>query len=186
LRKMWPYQTFHRFIKTHQPYRPILFSRPQRTVYILRDPRDAMVSYFHFLRAHQQRRYTDDFSSFIHHSQFGVKAYITHYQSWQPHITYLIRYEALKSDTVQQIRDLLAFSGIDINEELLRMAVANSSVSQLRKAQSTVGITGPTRFEKDFQFVRSGAPGDWTTYFTETDDQFYRDVCKQQQFNDYQ
>lgn len=185
LRHPWPYQSIPRFIKTHQKYRAGLFSRPGRAVYVLRDPRDAMVSYFHFLRSSTVRPYDGEFKDFIRHDVFGLRAYIKHYLSWQSHSTIVVRYDHLQQDAVAALRRILAACAISAREELIHLAVERSDFRQVRAVQQKSGLTEPDSFRPGYVFARSGKTGQWPEYFTRADEAYYQTICDACGFDEY-
>ena len=181
----WPFKTMPRFVKTHKFYWPLLFVRPRRVVYILRDPRDVMVSYYHYLQARLQRPFHGDFAELIRHPSYGLDACLRHYFSWLPHVTVVIRYEALKQDTVAELRRLLTALQTPLPDELLRLAIERSSIEQMRLAEEKSGLAGPQRFELQFRVVRKGTVKQWPEYFSDEDLALYDQVCQAYGFDLY-
>jgi estrone sulfotransferase len=183
LSKPWPYTCIPRFIKTHKPYRAFLFARPKRTIYVIRDPRDAMVSYYHFQQAHKIRPFTRSISDFIRHIDYGLEAYIRHYLVWKPHITHIVQYESLKQDTKSELQKILQIVEAQVVDELTTIAVERSSFSRIRAAQERTGLSGRKRFQAQFRFARKGQIGQWADYFSKADMVYYKDLCDQYQFD---
>jgi estrone sulfotransferase len=183
LSKPWPYTTIPRFIKTHQPYCSLLFGRPGKTIYVIRDPKDVMVSYYHFQQAHKLRLFQGSFSDFIHHPRYGLEACLNHYLSWQPRINYLVRYEALKHNAVLELTNILQAVETNVPDQLIPLSVERSSFSKVRTAQERTGLSGPNRFHSQFKFARKGQTGEWINYFSNQDLTFYEDLCHQYKFD---
>jgi len=174
LRLPWPYASMPRCVKTHQPYFSVLFACPQRAVYVLRDPRDVMVSGFHFWRARVGTRFTDDFSEFIRHPRLGLRPCIRHFLSWKDHCTCLVRYEALLQDTSAEFSRVLDSLGVSTSPKVIREAVERSKFGQVRSVQEKYGLSGKDRFDSSFRFARRGVPGEWQELFSGADLQWYR------------
>lgn len=185
LREAWPYESIPRCVKTHQGYYPILFARPKKVVYIFRDPRDIMVSRFHFQRAALNQTAIDEFSSFIRDTKYGLRRCIQHYVTWRDHMDHLVRYENLKKDTQAELSSLLHVLETTIGEDVIAGAVERSKLNQVRSAQARTGLSGEKRFKKDFVFARSGATGEWKDYFSADDLQYYQAVCDEFAFDLY-
>jgi hypothetical protein len=181
----WPYQTLPRFIKTHQPYHPHLFTKPAQTVYMIRDPRDMMVSYFHFQRAHKQRPFHGNFSSFLRDKQYGLACFMQHYQSWQRRTTYLLRYEALRTATADELTIMFQALGLTVPLSIIAEAVKRSSVENMRQAQEQSSLPEGERFQPDFRFVRKGKSGEWQELFSTADHDYYHVLCQQFGFTLY-
>lgn len=181
----WPYKTVPRFVKTHQPYRPLLFILPGRTVYMLRDPRDVMVSYYHFQQAHLWQPFQGSFAEFIRHPNYGLDACIRHHLSWLPHTTFVMRYEALRENTVAELGRMLSSLGVSVRDEFLQLAVERSTFEKMRAVEEKTGISRARRFTPQFRTVRKGTSKQWPDYFSDEDFAFYEWVCDKHRFDLY-
>jgi len=181
----WRFETVPRFVKTHQPYHSLLFAVPQRVVYVLRDPRDVMVSYYNFQSAHLWRPFQGSFADFIRHPRYGLQACIRHYLSWLPHSTVVICYEELLKDTVAEFRRMLTVLQIPVRDEFLKLAVEKSSFRKIRSVQEESGLSGPQRFGQQFQFARKGKSRQWPDYFSSEDLALYERIRREHGFNLY-
>jgi Sulfotransferase domain len=183
LLEAWPYTT-PRFVKTHLK-NSVLLSRPQRSVQIVRDPRDVMVSYFHHLRSHSWIEVAEDFGAFLKHPKFGLQAYFTHYQSWQKRDPFNVYYEDLKADAPAVVGHMLAALDMPADSLALHQAVERSSLHAMQKVERSSGISGPSRFSKEFQFVRKGTSRQWPDYFSDDDLAYYQALCEEYEFRKY-
>lgn len=185
LLESWPYYSIPRFVKTHRPYHSVFLSRPARVVYILRDPRDVMVSYFHFLSNHLYNTIDDNFESFLQHPLYGLEAFFKHYTSWRPHIDVLIRYEALKADTNGEFQRLLKAAGRAVDIEKAQAAIRRSTFEQTRRHQEKRGLSGQSRFRPGYQFARKGQVGEWSHYFSHSNLEYYKQLCHKYDCHEY-
>lgn len=162
----WRWNTLPRVVKTHRSYLP--FFSKCRTIGLVRDPRDVMVSYFHYV-SHRKRLFSGPFSQFIRTTKWGLPAWFTHYSSWTPHWTMLVHYEELKENPLGELERLLTFLGITLPAESLQQAVDRASASKVepRNAKEP-GEPDQARF------VRSTAVNQWQDYFGEEDLAYYR------------
>ena len=181
----WPYRTLPRFIKTHQPYRPFLFAQPQRVVYLVRDPRDVMVSYYHYEKAKAQKPYQGEFADFLRNQQYGLANCLNHYRSWRPYITHLLRYEELKANPLIAIKKTFTAINVQIQDNVLTTAIEKSSLKELQESQKTSGIPGGERFKSQFVFARQGRSGGWIDYFSLKDIAYYNEMIQRFQFDLY-
>jgi hypothetical protein len=144
------------FFKSHhlprQPYR--------RIVYLIRDGRDAMVSYYHHLQATMPGV---DFAEMVETGK-GLS-----YGKWHEHVdAYLanpfgaemmvIRYEDLKRDAATELRRFCTFSGLDRDDAIIRWAVDRASFDSMRRKEQQRGWETPG-WPKDKPFVRRGRVG---------------------------
>jgi hypothetical protein len=95
------------YIKTHEPA-----GDDCRAIYVVRDPRAALVSYFHFQRRHHPEvPFTQDD---VIRGSVSFGSWSAHLQSWQPdrrRATLLVRYEDMierPGDVIDAIADFLA------------------------------------------------------------------------------
>jgi len=150
-----------RMIKTHRLPDP----RLARVIYLLRDGRDVMVSYFHFLR--KQGRFEGDFLTFLQQDA-RPRAWQEHVTSWleagPPCDLLLVRYEDLVLDTAAELTKMARFAGLPCEPERFRFSIEHSSFEEMRAIERQKGRAfGPQG--KDFQFVRKGMVGDWREAF---------------------
>jgi estrone sulfotransferase len=160
-----PYSTIPRVIKTHRPYLP-LFGR-NRSIGIARDPRDVMVSFYHFQK-YRRRAFTGSFSRFIRHRYFGLDSWFKHYTSWQDHWTLLVRYEDMLEDTTREFGRIVDLLEAGCSEGVLREAVHRSSFESVRRLENP----SPSS-ERQAGFFRSGQTQQWLSHFSPEDIAYY-------------
>jgi len=178
----WRFSSLPRFVKTHQSYRNILFDKPYRKVYTLRDPRDVMVSYFRFRQASLENPYKGSINEFIRHDKYGLRACIKHYLDWKDRLTYTLRYEDLMKDASSAFRQMLVSIGIVPNQDELEMAIKRSSFEEMRLIQEKDGLPDHLKFEKTYHLARKGIAGDWVNYFNESNLDYYHRICEETGF----
>lgn len=159
------------FVKAHYPYRREFRS----AVYLARDGRDAITSYYYFLNDHCQR--SVPLGDLIKgRTDFG---------SWQDHVLgwlnggcpnlLVVKYEDLRLDTVGTLSRIFSFVGCDVSSEAMERAIAASTFDRMRRAeldsyqQEGRAITGDSLHEGKGLFVRKGKVGDWRNLFREDD-----------------
>jgi len=155
----------HRIIKEHFSYNVAAKQYARRVIYITRDGRDAMVSYWHF--CNQQSGTTVSFSNFIKESA-------THpWGQWNAHVLgwlnapidgkLILRYEDMLEDTVLCLRKALEFSEIQVSESDIKKAVQRASFESMRKLEKTKGFN--LEQIRNVEFVRKGKKGSWKEAF---------------------
>lgn len=95
-------------VKTHHPPKD-----SGRTIYIVRDGRAALVSYFHLLR--DFRRRTDISLHDVIRGETPMGSWSRHLNHWQPHTrpdTLLLRFEELRQDPDKCIAAVADFTGL--------------------------------------------------------------------------
>lgn len=151
-----------RFVKTHLHYRPVF----RRAIYIVRDGRDAMTSYYHW-----RNRRSD--------KPVSLREIIVgdiYWGRWSDHVLgwlnsgaelLVVKYEDLYADTPSQVRRILDFCHIQATDDQIAAAVAASSFERMRaKEQAANGAATPF-------FVRKGGSGDWRNLFSPADEDLF-------------
>lgn len=167
-----------RFIKTHEYFD----HRYPKVIYIVRDPRDVAVSYYHFLR--KVRQFEDDRSveDFIQDFIRGHGRLIDEaWGSWGENVSswvytrgeseqfLLCRYEDLLDNTVGELSRIAVFMGLHSTPQLLQQAVERSSADRMRameKLQSDAWVVTRDR-RKDVPFVGTAKSGGWRETLTQ-------------------
>ena len=163
-----------RIMKSHQYFDP----RFRKVIYIVRDPRDVVVSQFHFYR--KRRRITDDYPIEQFVTRF-VSGDTSDYGSWGDNVAswlatrqnspnfLLMRYEDMVANTTDSLMQVASFLGVNTTPELLAQAIERSSVDEMRKLEgknATASVTRNTR--QDIPFVRAAVSGGWKSSLPES------------------
>lgn len=170
-------QLKHRIIKEHKPYNQLASRYIKRAIYIARDGRDAMVSYWHF--CNQRDGTAIPFSEFIELSSKPEHSY----GEWSVHVTgwmnapldgkLVLRYEDLITDTAGSLRQALEFVEVEVSETAVANAVERASFNSMRKLERTKGFN--LEMLKKVEFVREGKVGSWQDSFGPGDlERFHR------------
>jgi hypothetical protein len=112
----------------------------KRILFLMRDPRDVVVSQFHQL-SRRQGLIDTDLSSFIRSDDGGLPCIVKFYNEWLANIGctreyLLLRYEDLKTDTFGQLKRLTGFFGLgDIPDSCLQNAIEASSFARMQKLE---------------------------------------------------
>jgi hypothetical protein len=131
----------------------------RRVVYLLRDGRDVMVSYYHYLTAMHGRQ---DFLRLVEGHGLSPCQWHEHVEQWSanPHNAdmLVIRYEDLRQATVRELRRLCAFAGLDRNDAHLEHVAAKASFAIAQDKEKRQGWDNP-KWPREHAFVRRGAIG---------------------------
>jgi hypothetical protein len=155
-----------RFVKCHTP----CFDAFPRFVYVVRDGRDAMISFYHY--AVGARSFTGSLGEFL------VSAVATRYGTWSDHVlaalevverhperALMVRYEDLLSSAVDQAHRIAVFCRMSVRPEAVEGAVADCRFSRLQEIERRYG--GELDDGADFRFFRRGVSGQWRNEATE-------------------
>jgi hypothetical protein len=155
------------FFKTHDLPRP----QHRRVIYLVRDGRDAMVSYFHHLTAVTGA--TPDFQNVITTGAglFPCRWH-EHVEGWieNPHGAELmtISYEALKDNAVAELARLCEFAGLKRSRETLETVAHHCSFDAMRDKEKRLGWDDGGAWPKDKPFVRRGEVGSFQDEMPQT------------------
>jgi hypothetical protein len=159
-----------RVIKTHQYFD----HRYPKVLYITRDPRDVLLSYYNFSRKY--RHIVDDYplENYVHSLVTGT-LHATAWGTWAENVgtwlaarngrpTFLLmRYEDLMADTQTELAKVALFFGVDASPEKLHRAIENSSADSLRELEKKEGGEWVTTKNKrsDIPFIGNAVAGKW-------------------------
>jgi hypothetical protein len=163
----------HRVIKSHAEMNPLY----TRIIYLIRDPRDVMVSYYWFLK--NLGGWDEDLHHLIMSHTYGIELWCRHVQGWiekAPATSQIfsIRYEDLKSDPFKVLTRIYTLLGHEISTEVLNQAIELSSFENMKKLEAECNHGGDFRFH-GFKLVRKGKSGDYRTEISEGDLEFIRE-----------
>jgi hypothetical protein len=145
------------FFKSHDLPRPDY----RRVIYLLRDGRDAMVSYFHHYNALFPGM---DFATLVRTAPDLPARWHEHVEAWlaNPHGAELliVKYEELLRDPVAQLRRICTFANIEADDARLVHASNAASFANMKLREKRLGWDHPT-WPKDKAFVRRGTVGSY-------------------------
>jgi len=150
-----------RLLKSHHQYDP----RFQRVIYILRDGRDVMVSYYYFLIGNG--RLEASLLEFLGKKDLNQGLWHEHVESWllrkNQGDLLLVRYQELCRQTEVEVMRMARFIGLPCDEARLDWAISNSSFETMRRIEAEKGLAlGP---ERQLPTIRKGIVGDWENHF---------------------
>ncbi len=157
-------QMKHRIIKEHFPYNNVAKKYVKNVIYLCRDGRDAIVSYWYFLN--QVRGTSVSLDEFIKEStshSFGP--WHDHVQQWlnAPVNKLVIRYEDMLADTAPCLKNALDFMGLQTDELIIKQSVERSSFASMKEIERNKGFN--LDMLKNVDFIRKGVAGSWKSFF---------------------
>jgi Sulfotransferase domain len=164
-----------RIMKSHEYFDP----RFQHVIYLVRDPRDVVVSEYHYFR--KRGRIANDFPLERFVSRF-VAGQTSEYGSWAENVGswiatrndhpgfLLLRYEQMLADACSALARIAEFLGTPATTERVARAVEKSSANKMRELESDPAANSSvTRNGRgDIPFVREARAGGWRSTLPQT------------------
>jgi hypothetical protein len=165
-------------IKTHLPYQLTPYHRQAKYLYIMRNPFDCVVSFYHHTRGFIKHydfadgTFDEFFDCFIK-GEVDFGDYFDHLLGWYAQgnktnmlcLTYELMQQDIR-DTILRIANFLGGSFLENAKQpnILEEVIKQSHFSQMKKSQQRWSNQRP---EKMPPFIRKGQVGDWKNYFSE-------------------
>jgi len=156
-----------RIIKTHD----IFFEGYPRVIYIHRDYRDALISYYYFVLAY--KFFDGTFSEFIRSN------IVLRHGSWKQHIKAMkkykqenpdkilvLSYESLLNNFDKSVESINRFCGFKKEVDLNKLK-EKTSFSELKKIENKFGSRFMSNTKQNF--VREGKSGGWKEFYSKED-----------------
>lgn len=160
-----------RFFRNENPIYPDLYPK---TVYIMRDPRAAYVSYYHHC-VHDTGRNDWKIDDYVEEMLANgcIKSLEPELVRWDLHVTgwldrakrqqvYFVKYEDMKKDCYTVLKNAVDFIGLNSSDEEIKQAIDKGKFKNMRKEEVNFGAEpySGTKGEGGF-FVRKGKVDGW-------------------------
>ncbi|XP_039482890.1 sulfotransferase 1C4 [Drosophila santomea] len=159
-----------RFIKTHFPFSlmpPSVLEKKCKVIYVVRDPKDVAVSYYHLNRLFRTQGYVGDFERYWRYFQNGLNPWLPYYSHVKEarqhaHLSNVLflRYEDMLADLPGAIHSIASFLECPLKAEDMDRLLDHLSIKSFRENKSvnmhemaSVGVLN----KGEAGFVRSGA-----------------------------
>ncbi len=148
-----------RFFIGHMRYDAAL----PHVVYIVRDPRDVLVSYWHHKRL-TEPGFSLSIEAFVQKDDHWPCRWDEHVRDWllpprHPRLL-AVKYEEMQIGAAVVLQKVLAFAGVNRSSDDVARAVEASRFERMRSAEEHFGL-GKVEGVKDERFVRRGKVGGW-------------------------
>ena len=181
-----------RFMKTHLPnelWKKHLDKHPNlKVIQTLRNPKDALVSYYHHMRSDGQlgafNGTWDQFFDLFKQKRlpwgdfFQVNANWYKFNKERENSLVLI-YEQMKRDHKAHVIKLANFIGKDLSNRAVDLIVEKSTAKNVSSKFKTLFQNFPMWNLDRSEFVRKGEVGDWTNYFSKEQSDYVDGKCKE-------
>jgi hypothetical protein len=135
-------------IKSHSPYIKI----PSKVIYVVRDGRDALISYYHYLirrsRAESERvSLSMSPGAFFSCDKLWPSPWHLHIMGWMDGLSLwqedhyrIVRYEDLLQSPTTQLASIAQFIGLSADERSVQRAIARTTRSRLAELEADAGL----------------------------------------------
>ena len=148
-------------------------STPGRYIYVVRNPKDVVVSFFHYERGmpfsplYEWEEFFDMFMT----GKLVYGDYFDHVLSWWAHQdddnVLFLKYEDMKRDLPTAVAQIAKFINQDISKELVDEIAHKTTFANMKKDSSAnYEWMNKHRRSTATTFMRKGEVGDWKNYFT--------------------
>ena len=181
-----------RFMKTHLPYelwKDQLDKHPNLTVIqTVRNPKDALVSYFHHLRSDCQlgafHGNWDHYFELFKEKKLPWGDYFENTSNWYKFNkdrkeSLVLVYEDMKKSHRDHVIKIANFLGHDdISDNVVDLIVEKSSMKVMSKSINTAIDGFPAWKSERSNLIRKGEVGDWVNYFSEEQSKYIDAKCE--------
>ncbi|XP_074642992.1 sulfotransferase 1C4-like [Tubulanus polymorphus] len=169
-----------RHLKTHLPWhlcpqKSIIDGKHTKAIYVMRNPKDALVSYYYFYCSCASfGQFPGTWSDFFELFLMDKLCYgniLDHYVGWwamrdNPNIL-LLKYEDILKDHAGQIRHIGKFLGYDLSDDTVETIRNFTTFKKMSKNPMTNYTSIPEDIDTSIvPFMRKGQVGDWKNHFT--------------------
>ncbi|XP_060609203.2 amine sulfotransferase-like [Anolis sagrei] len=180
-----------RYFSSHLPYYLVpkgLKNGKGKIIYVARNPKDVLVSYFHFSKVSLHTEDVEDFEIILNNFLAGKVVgdfWLDHVEGWsaqRDHLNILfLMYEEMKKDLRGCVIKICNFLGKRLTEEEIDDVVDKASFSKMsedRRANYTTAPSDILDFSKG-RFLRKGTIGDWKNTMTVAQSERFDSVFKE-------
>ncbi|XP_046353757.2 sulfotransferase 1B1-like [Haliotis rufescens] len=186
-----------RVFNTHLPLRMLptqVVERKVKCIQIMRNPKDACVSFFNHCRDMEKPYgYDGDFAEFTEAFLSGKMpfgSYSTYLLAWKaevaasPELPVLnLFYEDMKFDPVKTVKDIAKFLSLTSTDQFCEEVALACSFKKMKTVDEEMKVELPIKLWKDGTkgtFYRKGEIGDWKNWFTVAENEKFDQIWNEQ------
>jgi len=178
-----------RVFKTHDywSWLPEKIRGSARFIYCTRNPKDQAVSYYHHIKTFGNK-YGDivgklSFDEYF--EQVYTKKGVADFGLWEDHVLewmeqgsrdniLFLTFEDLIEDTERELRKIVSFLGLHVDEERIAHALQQGAFDNMKKSDSV----NQSRFSGNKDFIRKGKVGGWVDVLNERQNEYLDTAIK--------
>ncbi|XP_052425477.1 sulfotransferase 6B1 [Carassius gibelio] len=147
---------------------PSFFTKKPKILVVFRNPKDTLVSYYHFMNKNPVLPNAGPWDKFFSDFMAGEVAwgsYFDHALAWEKRLddpnVMIVTYEELKQNLSEGVKNISGFFSLPLTDEQVSSIAGESTFSaMLENSQKSHGNTGSI-------FFRKGEVGDWKNHFSD-------------------
>ncbi|NXN45353.1 ST3A1 sulfotransferase, partial [Rhinoptilus africanus] len=180
-----------RVFATHLPYYLVprdLRNKRARVIYVSRNPKDVMVSYYHFSKYMSTLEEIPDLNLFMERFLAGKvlgSSWLDHVAGWYSHAEdfniLFLTYEEMKKDLRSAVLKICNFLGKKLSEEEVDSVVRQATFENMRKdpRANYENLPDDIVAKDKGSFLRKGTVGDWKNIMTVAQSERFDQVLKE-------
>ncbi|NXN57467.1 ST3A1 sulfotransferase, partial [Rynchops niger] len=180
-----------RVFATHLPYYLVprdLRNKRARVIYVSRNPKDVMVSYYHFSKYMSTLEEVPDFNLFMERFLAGKvlgSSWLDHVAGWYSHAEdfniLFLTFEEMKKDLRSAVLKICNFLGKKLSEEEVDSVVRQATFENMRKdpRANYENLPDDIVAKDKGSFLRKGTVGDWKNIMTVAQSERFDQVLKE-------
>ncbi|XP_032220161.1 sulfotransferase 1B1 isoform X2 [Nematostella vectensis] len=179
-----------RLLKTHLNYQYVPMGEDRgsapKTIVVMRNPKDAFVSYFNHYTGLAILQCDTDWEEFFELALSGdvFGSWFDFVRSWWPHRhdpnVMFLRYKDLKQDLPAMIQRIASFLELRPNADLMAQVAQQTTFSAMRDRPSFDHSWFGQKPGRKFEFLWKGKVGSWKDFFTEEQNRRFDRKFKQE------
>ncbi|XP_074475298.1 sulfotransferase 1C1-like [Sebastes fasciatus] len=166
-----------RIIKTHLPFQlvpPAFWENKCKTIYVARNAKDNMVSYYHFDRMNLTQPEPGPWEGYMPkfmRGELALGSWYDHVKGYwlereKKNILYLF-YEDMKENPRREVERIMRYLDLSVSDEVISRIVELTSFKNMKENPMTNYSFIPEIFDQTISpFMRKGIVGDWRNHFT--------------------
>lgn len=158
----------------------------KRIVFLVREPRDVLVSCFFEITKRKDGYFDGTISEFIRDDFYGMRKIMAYYKAWDQiqHMcrkSLVVRYEDMHMDTNATLCNVLNFISANVEDSIVSNAVEFSSFENMKKMESENSLNAAMMrpgnlYDQESRKVRKGKIGNYVHYLNQHDQDFAKQV----------
>ena len=173
-----------RIFKSHMPYYMSLGGNPSENqckyIYIARNPKDVVVSYYYFEREKSWSGYYsgswDHWFKLFMEGNVQRGSWFDHILSWwnNSHLNNVLflKYEDLRQNLAGEIQKMMSFLGYPVNDKIIEKIIEKTTFRHMQEEK----FSNMHEIEEFNGFFRKGKVGSWKNQFTAEQSEYFDQI----------